>query len=362
MRYLIASANGYGNTGDDLIALAIAQQIKSIDKSAIVSFTRPPFNNTLADLAHVIIVGGGGILYDHDKSATNADNYMQYIDYAKSQGKPALVVGVGEQGINTQAGKQRFKQSLDLADLITVRSGQDKDVLEKIGVKRKIHDLSDPVFSLKPSISLGLRLKRLYSFLNKRPVLAFNLADLGNQGFKKEAFGRSAAEPLIEFSEYIKTSPSLKNVFDHFHVKLVCQSRDDMAYYEQIKGRFNEAELVYHHGETAMRLFDEFYQSDFVLTGRYHGLIAAAMMDKPIISVGIPGQKIDKLVSGRIMSLRSSFISIRDFVKTDAFANMHEISMRARKPSVSELAEAKKMSDANAGYILNTVLSVNRHY
>ena len=358
MKYLIASANGYGNTGDDLIASAIAQQIKRVDKSAVISFTRPPFNNTLADLTHILIVGGGGILYDHDQSATNANNYMQYIDYAKSQGKSALVVGVGEQGINTQSGKQRFSKSLNQADLITVRSEQDKKVLEKIGVERKVYALADPVFSLKPNINLSLKFKRLYSFINKKPVLAFNLADLGNQGFKNDAFGQATAEPLKEFSEYIKTSPSLTSVFDHFHVKLVCQSRDDLAYYEQIKSRFDDAELVYHHSETAMRLFDEFYQSDLVLTGRYHGLIAAAMLKKPIISVGLTGQKLDKLVSGELSSLKSSFMSIGDFVRADAFANLYEISKNAQRPSAPELARAKKLADTNAHYILNAVLSV----
>ncbi len=338
MKFLIASANGYGNTGDDLIAVALQRLVKDIDKEAEITLTRPPFDSSILAPVQIVIVGGGGLLYDYDKSGTNVENYLAYVDAAHDQDKPVGLIGVGEQGIFTDKAKQRYRQTLGKADVITVRSQQDADVLAKdVGLTKTVDVLEDLVFTFKPKQS------SLLSRLKARPAkprLAFSLANLARQGLDAKQLGAEADTALNNYDKYIN-SDKLAPLFTDFKVVLVCQSRDDLPLYQKLSKQY-DAELFYPENiDQAEELFSVYARCDLVLTSRFHGLVAAALLGKPVLATGLPDQKVDKLIRERLPSLKRSFFSLQEFVDDDLASKVGELC-RGRKLRRSRRREVAK--------------------
>ena len=170
MRILIASANGYGNIGDDLATIAVSNFFKHQLKNPTIRLTRPPINEALVTWADVVVVGGGGLFFD--TLPDNVENYLAYLRVAKRHRRLTMVLGIGTQGISTKAAQEAYREVLNKVDLITVRHQQDADALQAIGVTRTIHVLADPVFALpKAPHKYPVEASK-----KRRPILGISLA------------------------------------------------------------------------------------------------------------------------------------------------------------------------------------------
>lgn len=354
MKYLIVSANGYGNVGDDLIARAVQGFIIEADPKAEVKLTRPPYDPTLMSWTDAVFIGGGGILYDHDELQANVNNYMQYAKEADQLKKPIYVIGIGEQGITTNAGREAYKTGLNLASLITARSQKDKQVLvDEVGVTQPVYALQDVVFALPLMAELPLfdRLKLMFRGHSK-PRLAFCLPRLGGQGFKVHQLGDRISKVTADYETYL-ASQKIDPLFDEFDVTLVCQSRDDVYYYTQLRDRF-KAPLVYAHTyEAAPQTVKTYLESDIILTGRFHGLILAAMLGKPVAAVGISGHKLDKLINEGLPSLKGSFFPLEQFVGEDICAKLRQLydDKKLKTADPAEVGACRQVARQNVDLI-----------
>ncbi len=324
MKYVIASASGYGNAGDDLIALALESMVLTIDPAAKLKLTRPPYEEQLIKWADAVIVGGGGLLYDYDQIKSNVANYASYIEHAAELGKPVYVIGVGEQGIFSAAGKAHYRRALDQALLITVRSQEDQKVLrEVVGTKTPVLAAQDLVFAAsyfnqKPKLSFASKLPWY------KPRLGLSLPRLTNQGLDLDAFDKTTQAALTRYDAYL-SGPAIAALKQGFRVTLISQSRDDADFYRDLSVQ-HKLPLVYPELlEAAPSLIDAYQRCDLIVTGRFHGLILGALLGKPTLAVGIKGQKLDKLISERLSSLKGSFYYLDQFVGQDVLANLKKL-------------------------------------
>ena len=170
--WLVVSPNGFGNIGDDMVANAGRFAISQVDPDAKIKLSRPPASEKLIDWADNVILSGGGIIYD--RAPKNLENYMDYIDLAHRKGKKSAVLGVGIQGIVTEEGKRRYKESLDKCEFVSVRTEKDKQMLADIGYT-KAHATFDIAF-LTPKCASYTEPKLRWTRVRKRQKLRVELA------------------------------------------------------------------------------------------------------------------------------------------------------------------------------------------
>lgn len=281
--FLIVSPNGYGNVGDDICGYSGAYLARSLDPKALVVVTSPPFKEHLALAADVIILSGGGVLYDRDPA--NVENYMCYLDYAQKHGKKSAVLGVGVQGIVSDEGKARYREILNKTDLVTVRSAEDKAELDKIGVKNVVatQDLGfladewvkPPLF--KPALGDS-----------GKPRLGIGLADVRFlQAYKK---GSQKLRDYIELME-----ANMARLAEDFDVYLFSHSLDDKTWREELARKHNLKIVKYKKIRHFAKLFYMYRHMDLVIGVRFHSTVLGILAKKPVVGIGSGQAKLFKL-------------------------------------------------------------------
>ncbi|SOB90881.1 polysaccharide pyruvyl transferase CsaB [Ureibacillus xyleni] len=180
MKIGIVGNYGNDNNGDEAILLSIIRQLQKafqIETSNITVFSNNPkqtaehygvqsfplyykngnaiktFIKTYNQNVEVVkkldfvVIGGGGILMDLYKR--EAPLYGSYAMMAKNAKVPYVVYGCGAGPLNTGLGKWFIKYMAKHAQNISVRDPKSKQLLQQIGVKREVHLIGDPAFSLE---------------------------------------------------------------------------------------------------------------------------------------------------------------------------------------------------------------------
>lgn len=93
----------------------------------------------------MFILGGGGILFDKE-----ADFFLRELEIATQAKVPTMVYAVGAGPLNNENSRSKVRNALDSVNVITVRSRDDKKILEDIGVRQEITVTADPAFLLTP--------------------------------------------------------------------------------------------------------------------------------------------------------------------------------------------------------------------
>jgi hypothetical protein len=342
MKYLVASANGYGNVGDDICGYGAKYLIEKLDPQAEVVVTSPPFDEKLAEQADVIVLGGGGIFYDGDRA--NVENYLSYLEYAQKHGKRSVVLGVGVQGIGTDWGKQRYREVLNRCDLVTVRSPHDKELLDGIGVEN-VYATQDLGFLanewVKP-IPFKL-LRRLVGRITRRkPQLGLAVIDL--HVIKGDAFDDTSAN----FMDSLENS--LDHICDKFDVKLLVHSRDDKTWYDKLSSHPGVTIIPYQTIEDFPKFWSAYNNLDLVVGVRFHSIILGLLSKRPVVGVSSVGTKQDRLSRYQMPTLRKQLFHFRDkeAVK-DLFEHLPEkFDARVFQPATKqEIAQTKELVHQN---------------
>lgn len=146
---LLASAQGYGNIGDDAIRDAIATELSTSIPGINIVVTHPEPDQDLVLDSKMVIVGGGGLLYD--SVPTNVEYYTAYLEMAQRHRIPNALFNVEVQGnIITEYGASRYSSILNRVDYLSVRNWKSVHILRSIGVRTPIHVSSDVSFLLRP--------------------------------------------------------------------------------------------------------------------------------------------------------------------------------------------------------------------
>ena len=303
MNILVASANGYGNAGDDICAVVSQELVRNASKKHKVKVTAPPFNESLAEWADVIVLGGGGIIYDANKD--NMENYLAYIEYGQEHGKKTVGLGLGEQGIVTKEGEKRYKAAFNKMDLLTVRSKLDADRLKKFGTTT-VEATQDLGFSFDYS-HYREKANKVQAKRKSRPVKKPKLGVvLSNQEHLvndlKLAFSKQEKVNALHFKNSFEKN--FEQIAQAFDVTLITQSRDDLGMAEHYRQHYGVSVHSYHKVKDLHKLLKLYGKQDLILTQRFHGAVFSFMMDVPAIVLGYHGQKQYKLLHDMGLSSR----------------------------------------------------------
>ncbi len=294
---LIASAYGLGNIGDDAVTLVagrIAAQAgfrRVILAGAVASFD-------LVREADLVILGGGGLLYDTaDGGAPRAQNVAYYaglLRYAQEMGRATAALGVGVQGIHTDAGRAAYTAVLQRADHVSVRDPGDLQVLrEELGVGQAML-AADLGFGLTPWVwPPGTPQPRRLALVVPGVLSA-----------------RVGAEADAAWLRLIRA------LGREHEVVITQHSQDDRAQCERLAAATG-ARLDVLTARGVVRSAELYRQAAVVATARYHGLVFGLLAGCRMLPVTTQGGKQGRLIRWALPSLGGALTPIDRFLEAE---------------------------------------------
>lgn len=349
-RIVIFGATGSHNVGDDILGITLQKMIQNAVPSAEV-IIRPQHVREDIETADLIVIGGGGLIYDVDFE--NVTNYTDIILRANDQATPVYMAGMGVQYMFTEKSKEVYRNALRFVKAISVRNDRDADYLIKeLGCRPEQIIYSRDLAFLAPEV-LDLQGAR-QSLTKKRLIISLADWKLGKQNYEKIAPGLSDQKEA--YLAYIKTA--IAQLLEMYDIQLVCQAMEDRDLYNEILALYPTIELVeFKNVEDSARLVEVYQQADLAVTGRYHGLIVGIVAGTPTIGVSFGGHKIKKLVDDSFPSLDSQFFTVDDFVKNDILTKLTDTAFVAAIHQPTSAERRKTMRRARKNYRLMKMIA-----
>jgi polysaccharide pyruvyl transferase CsaB len=196
VRIGISGSYGGMNLGDEAILESMLQQLRASVTAHITVFSRNPADTlerhrvesaisagsltrkevtpVIRDL-DVLILGGGGILYDR-----HAEAYLREVNVAHELGVPVFVYAISAGPLNTRSARLAVQASLSASPttVITVRDRLGYRLLDDLGVTNEIHVTADPALLLEPE-PLGIETWQAEGVDFTRQVVGFSVREPG---------------------------------------------------------------------------------------------------------------------------------------------------------------------------------------
>jgi len=285
LNVLVAGYYGFGNLGDELIlSTMIGQLEKKYDKIQICVLSASPQKTKLDHKVQTLsrwrifsiirqiwqsdlfILGGGGLLQDKT-SLRSLIYYLGLICLARLCQTPVRLYALGVESLQRKIGKKLSRWVLSFSDMnITVRDTYSKSILESIGVNgAKVHVTGDPVFCRD---------------IPKRPQPRYQVKKESVLMIPRFPCPPSAWDMYRAMAKYFRDDKGMSVKWLLFHPKVE----------EPILFSGNESPLFTPHDyifkdsidETASRISEH----DYVVSARFHGLVLAAMGQRPFLGMG----------------------------------------------------------------------------
>lgn len=361
MRVLIVGSMHVGNIGDDLLGAILCETIRDIvpDAEILVENTS---NIDLADQADVVIVGPGGLI--DDVVVENIDNYMRFLRKAQQRGIVNMMIGVGVQRLKSSVSKRECREVLNKADLVTVRSRGDAQALREAGVTVPVYALQDPAFMLcnkhilnsllhqADNRSYVQAIREAVPRVSTKPTLGFCLMNWDFNHVDRNKIQPNMVQIASKYTHYIYEN--MGTLTKYFKVILICQSEHDYPFYKKL-GEMYALHVIKLH-ETSLKnsveLYEVYRDVDYVMAGRFHGLIMAMITRKPLMNISIANHKQLKLMEDQ-PSLAKANYSLEQLYEEDLFTKFVE-EYKARKlprANQEETARCAELAEMNATLI-----------
>jgi polysaccharide pyruvyl transferase CsaB len=295
-RFHIGISGSYGgmNLGDEAILEGILSQLRAavpadvtvfsmnpsdtlarhqVERAvAVRSMTRKEITPFIKDL-DLVILGGGGILYDRDAVA-----YLREVNIAHELGIPVLLYAISAGPLETQAARRAVQEALNAQPtVITVRDRLGYRLLDDIGVTQDMHLTADPAFLLEPETlpsetlaAEGVEFDRhLVGFSVREPGPA--APDINPEEYY--ALLANAADFIIErYEANTLFVPMEKTDVQHSHAVVAHMKNAERA--EILKRKYSPGQIL-----------DLMGRFDFAVGMRLHFLIFAALRTIPFASL-----------------------------------------------------------------------------
>jgi polysaccharide pyruvyl transferase CsaB len=295
--YRIGITGSYGgmNLGDEAILHSILAQLRRDLRAEVTVFSRDP-GDTLRrhgveravavrnlsraevqpDLERldVLLVGGGGILYDAD-----AKTYLREAMLAMECGVPVMLYAVGAGPLHDPAVQAVVSECLNRVDVITLRERAAKQLLEAAGVRREMHVTADPALLLEPS-PVNPKVLKEEGLDRKTRVIGMSVREPGvaapdlDERFYHALLANAADFMVDRFDADIVLVPMEHSVLDmqHSHAVISQMLRAQRA--TVLKGEYTSGQLL-----SLMGRFS------FAVGMRLHFLIFAALQNVPFVAL-----------------------------------------------------------------------------
>lgn len=295
--FQVAISGSYGgiNLGDEAILQSIVAELRRSLPVEITVFSRDAkdtlerhhveravtIRNLTRDEARaeverldLLILGGGGILYDRD-----AEAYLREVFLAHEIGVPVLVYAISAGPLQTPAARKAVREALNRAAIITVRDRQGRQLLEEVGVTQEIRVTADPALLMEPEplpeeawkregFELG---GRLVGFSVREPGPAAPDIDVGHY----HALLANAADFMVDrLDAEVVFMPLERKKMDVQHSHAVIAQMQHAQQATVLKGDYTSGQLISLIG-----------QFEFCVGMRLHFLIFAALQNVPFVAL-----------------------------------------------------------------------------
>jgi len=291
--FRIGISGSYGgmNLGDEAILEGILGQLRaSVDAEVTVFSMNPPDTLARHSVEHatcarsltrkeiaplikgldLLILGGGGILYDGD-----AQTYLREVSVAHELGVPVFLYAISAGPLTTQASRRAVREALNAAPstIITVRDRLGQRLLDDVGVTNDIHLTADPAFLLEPD-ALPIAALESEGVEFTRKLVGFSVREPG------------PAAPHIEPDEYHEM---LANAADFIIERLdadvlfVPMEKIDVQHSHAVVAHMRNAEKaeILRRRYAPRQILDLMSRFEFAVGMRLHFLIFAALRGIP---------------------------------------------------------------------------------
>lgn len=291
-RAVVSSAWNVGNCGDDAVTLAAAAICRRLGFDD-VTLLGPDGPLDKIEEAGLVVLGGGGLLYDND--IANTANYTAPLRFATACGVPHAALGVGTQGICTAFGRAAYREALSGAIVVAARDDTDvAELRDGCGLTQTERgaDLAFALPDLEP---------QWFSALPKpartRPLALLSL------GYTRET-------PGLQGETLLRTILGIARSVGETHELLLARhSTDDAAAHAEAARILGIRELDLAALGVPMAIAT-YAAADVVITSRYHGTIFAALTGTPVATVCNAGAKLGRLINQSLPSLASAMTGL----------------------------------------------------
>jgi len=306
VKILIFGNFGSGNTGDDVILMAMLREFRQLDPAAQITVISgdpvlterlhrvkairrrfsPEVVQAIAQ-ADVVIIGGGGIVIDQVHSNLK---YSLVILTANLFRKPIMVYAIGLDTLTKSLARTAFKFSFDRVSLIALRDEESQVEMGKLGVTRPpIYITADPAFTLDTP-----RRNDFCEVLTRAGVYEKSSPLIG-----------ISVWPTDNFTSYPRVFQIFADVADHLIVEYDCRIAflvtSTSGWQGDLEGSCRILEMMKHQDSAQVlgafyrprALMATFGQMDLVIGMRYHSLVLSTLMHVPFI--GIERKKYPKI-------------------------------------------------------------------
>ena len=290
-RVVMSGYYGFSNAGDDAILqsihggiLAASDDIQVTVLSHDPEQTRRQYGLDAVyrfDLVQVgralrrcdaLLSGGGSLLQDRT-STRSLLYYLMVIRWAKKLGKPVMLYANGIGPVTKPENRKKVKQTVELANVVTLRDRASAQELRDMGVKHpELHITADPVFNLVPAgadrgrdllVKAGLQAGRKFAAVSVRDWPA----------------ARQFPQQAAQLCDHLQRTYGLETVF------LLMQPAADRETTEQVRRAMESPSYLLDVPATPSELMAVLGQAELCVAMRLHTLIFAARMAVPTVGL-----------------------------------------------------------------------------
>lgn len=231
----------------------------------------------------VVILGGGGLFQDNYLYACFL--WAWQVFWVKCLKKPLFVYATGVGPLKTKMGQWLAKWAYRKADVITVRDDYSAKVLKKIGIKKEVQVVADPVFLTKVPDNNEHRTKNLF-IISLRPWLKYN-------------------QKIISiFTSLLQELKEKKNA-EFIFVSMQQIKEHDMQMIEPLVSKFGGEVYLPHYFSDLLKVMQ---RAEFAIGMRFHFMIAAILTQTPLIPISY-SPKTEELFQGSELQEYLSHVS-----------------------------------------------------
>ena len=290
-RVVMSGYYGFSNAGDDAILQSIHGGILAASDNIQVTVlshdpeqTRRQYGLDAVyrfDLVQVgralrrcdaLLSGGGSLLQDRT-STRSLLYYLMVIRWAKKLGKPVMLYANGIGPVTKPENRKKVKQTVELANVVTLRDRASAQELRDMGVKHpELHITADPVFNLVPAgadrgrdllVKAGLPAGRKFAAVSVRDWPA----------------ARQFPQQAARLCDHLHRTYGLETVF------LLMQPAADRETTEQVRRAMESPSYLLDVPATPSELMAVLGQAKLCVAMRLHTLIFAARMAVPTVGL-----------------------------------------------------------------------------
>jgi polysaccharide pyruvyl transferase WcaK-like protein len=242
---------------------------------------------------HLLVAPGTGLLTDFDGNIFGRPyEIFKWSFIAKMSRCKLLFVSIGAGPIRHPLGRWFIKSALSMADYRSYRNSYSKQYLESIGFETK----KDPIY---PDLAFSLQKNKISECKNqdkRRPVIGVGVAD-EIVAVKDYHNAKNIVQQQIEdiYREYMRNTCSFVGwlLDNKYTVRILSgDSLHDINPKEELKNQLKirgynieDGNILDEQITSVEELLAQLATTDVVVSPRFHNIVLALMLEKPVISL-----------------------------------------------------------------------------